>query len=77
MNKLLTYEVNDRPSSKDAFAEAFLYYNTYYSKFTSIISTLECFLSLPTIGPYFIGEQPLELINKNEKNYLIYKLFQK
>ena len=75
VKKLLTYDVNNRPSSRRALGDALLNYNLKYSKFTSIISTLECFLALPKIGPYFKGQKVLDYMQGDEKKYIITKTF--
>ena len=46
---------------------------------TSIISAVECFLSIPTIGSYFTSEKMQTYIDtdlkNNERKYLITKIF--
>ena len=75
VKKLLTYDVNDRPNSRRAFAEAIVNYTIKYSKITSIISTLECFLAIPTIGPYFKGPKVQSYISNDDKKYVITRTF--
>ena len=76
IKELLTVNVKERPSSRIAFAKALAYYALKYNKFTSILSVLECFRAIPTIGPYFKGEKVKEYIINNEESrkYLITKI---
>ena len=75
VKKLLTFDVNNRPTSRRAFAEAIIHYTIKYSKVTSIISALECFLALPTIGPYFKGPKVQGYISNEDKKYIITRTF--
>ena len=69
----------ERPSAKEAFYKATAYFTSLYLEVTSIISAVECFLSIPTIGPYFTSEKMQTYIDtdlkNNERKYLITKIF--
>ena len=72
--KLLS-EQSQRPTAKKAFALAISHYTIKYLKITSILATLECFLALPTIGPYFKSDKIKERINNDfERKYRITKI---
>ena len=74
VKKLINIDPNDRPNTKDAFILAISFYTVKYMKFTSILSTLLCFLAIPTLGAYFQSEKIKELIrNDNKKEYIITK----
>ena len=69
----------DRPSTKRAYSEAIAFYTCKYLQVTSIFSTLECFLSIPAIGPYFKSEKIQSYIDSDESNenrkYVVTKIF--
>ena len=64
VRKLLTVDVKARPSAEKAFVEALAIYTCKYLKFTSILSVVECFIALPSIGLYFKGDKVKEYITK-------------
>ena len=76
ISKLLTVEVDQRPSATRAFAEAVSYYTIKYLGITSILAALECFLAIPSIGPYFSTEKIKDKIknDKEERKYLITRI---
>ena len=69
----------ERPSTKRAYSEAIAFYTCKYLQVTSIFSTLECFLSIPAIGPYFKSEKIQSYIDSDESNenrkYVVTKIF--
>ena len=76
IQKLLTVNKDERPSAKKAFALAISYYTLKYLKITSILATLECFLAIPSIGPYFKSEKIKNRIknDENERKYVVTKI---
>lgn len=75
VKELLTENLEERPSSKRAFAEAMSIYTVKYLRITSIISALECFMAIPNIGSYFKSEKIDNLIqNDNDKKYMVTKI---
>ena len=75
INKLLLEDTNQRPSSKRAFAEAISHYTIKYLKITSILATLQCFLALPSIGPYFSSDKIKDKIkNDLDRKYIVTKI---
>ena len=75
VRKLLNVDPKDRPNTKEAFLLALSFYTVKYMKFTSILSTLRCFLAIPTLGSYFQSEKINELIrNDRRKEYVITKI---
>ena len=75
INKLLLPDTNQRPSAKRAFAEAISHYTIKYLKITSILATLECFLALPSIGPYFSSDKMnTKIKNDIDRKYLVTKI---
>ena len=60
-------EVDQRPSARKAFAEAVSYYTIKYLGITSILAALECFLAIPSIGPYFSIEKIKDKIKNDEQ----------
>ena len=78
IEKLLS-DPEERPSTKRAYSEAVAYYTCKYLQVTSIFATLECFLSIQAIGPYFKSEKIQSYIDSDENNeskkYLITKIF--
>jgi hypothetical protein len=76
IDKLLTWEVDQRPSAKRAFAEAVSYYTIKYLGITSILASLQCFFAIPSIGPYFSSEKIKEKIknDETERKYLITRI---
>ena len=75
----LLSDPEERPSTKKAYSEAVTYYTCKYLQITSIFATLECFLSIQAIGPYFKSEKIQSYIDSDENNeskkYLITKIF--
>ena len=68
INKLLS-ESDLRPSAKRAYLEAVSYYTFKYLKITSICSAIECFLSIPQIGEYYLKNDKIkEYIEEDKKN---------
>ena len=69
----------ERPSTKKAYLEATIIYIFKYLNITSILSSLQCLLSYPSIGYYFKGDRMktyMETDKNNEKHkYLISKIF--
>ena len=76
IKKLISIKKEDRPSAKRAFGEAVSYYTVKYLRITSILANLECFLALPTIGPYFSSEKIKERIknDETERKYFVTKI---
>ena len=75
INTLLLADKNQRPSAKKAFAKAISYYTIKYLKITSILATLECFLALPSIGPYFSKDKIKDRIkNDVDGKYIVTKI---
>ena len=75
INTLLLADKNQRPSAKKAFAKAIAYYTIKYLKITSILATLECFLALPSIGPYFRKDKINDKIkNDVDRKYFVTKI---
>ena len=78
IEKLLS-DPEERPSTKRAYSEAVAYYTCKYLQVTSIFATLECFLSIQAIGPYFKSEKIQSYIDSDaaneNKKYLITKIF--
>ena len=76
IKKLISIKKEDRPSAKRAFGEAVSYYTVKYLRITSILASLECFLALPTIGPYFSSEKIKERIknDETERKYFVTKI---
>ena len=69
----------ERPSTKKAYYEAVSFFTCKYLKVTSICSTLQCLLSIPSIGPYFRSERVQSYIDADQNNenrkYVITKVF--
>lgn len=76
IKKLLTIKKEERPSSKKAFGEAVSHYTIKYLRITSILASLECFLAIPSVGPYFSSDKIRNLINndQNERRYIVIKV---
>jgi len=76
IEKLLTVNKDERPSAQKALALAISYYTVKYLKITSILATLECFLAIPSIGPYFKSEKIKNRIKNDEKErkYVVTKI---
>ena len=75
INTLLLADKNQRPSAKKAFAKAISYYTIKYLKITSILATLECFLAIPSIGPYFRKDKISDKIkNDVDRKYIVTKI---
>ena len=67
IEKLLTFDAEERPSSREAFASAVSHYSIKYLKITSILATLECLSALPILSGYFKSDRMKERIKKDEK----------
>ena len=76
IKKLLSIKKEDRPSTKRAFGEAISHYSVKYLRITSLLATLECFLALPNICPYFSSEKIKERIkaDENKRKYVVTKI---
>ena len=74
---LLTQEPSERPSSKEAYINAFAMYSVKYMRTTSIGSVLHCLYGINKISDYFIkGEKIKKLLNDdNEDKYVVTKEF--
>ena len=76
--KLLS-PTDERPSTRMAYSKAIAYFTCKYLKVTSIISALNCFLSIPAIGPYFKSEKMQTYIETDKDNdykkYIVSKIF--
>ena len=70
---------DERPSTRKAYFEAISYFTCKYLRVTSIGSTLQCLLSIPSIGPYFRSEKVQTYIDADQNNenrkYVITKVF--
>lgn len=75
VKQFLNENVNERLSAKDAFVLAISFYTVKYMRVTSILSVLNCFLAIPTLGSYFKKEKIKEYIDndKGKRNYVITK----
>ena len=71
VERLLAYEVKERPSAKRAFFKALYKYTFKYLKVTSILAVIECFLAIPIIAEYFKGEKVKEIIQKDKSRKFI------
>ena len=68
IKNILKDNIKERPTAKSAFIEALYFYSFRYLGMTSIISTLRCFLSIPSLDTYFGSEKIKYLItNETEK----------
>ena len=65
LTKLLTVDVNERPSTKMAFIEAISFYHVKYLKVTSILSVLQCLYSIPMLASYFQSDNVKEYITND------------
>ena len=69
---------DDIPSTKDAYMITVYYYTTRYLKITSIYSTLQCLLSIPSFSSYFEGDIIKNFIeidkNSEIKRYIYIRL---
>jgi len=69
----------ERPSTKKAYSEAIAIFTCKYLKITSISSSIQCFLSIPSIGPYFKSERLQTYIdtdkNNDYKKFAVTKIF--
>ena len=74
--KLLTLEADKRPTARKAFAEAISHYTVKFLRITSILATLNCVSSLPTIGAYFNSEKITDRIknDEHERKYVVTKV---
>ena len=74
--KLLTIDADKRPSAKAAFAQAISYYTVKFLRITSILATLNCVSSLPTIGAYFNSDRITDRIknDEHERKYIVTKV---
>ena len=77
IQKLLASEPEQRPSSKEAYVNAFALYSLKYMRTTGIGSVLHCIYNIKDLSNYFIsGEKIKKLINDDKENkYLITKEF--
>jgi len=70
---------DSRPSSAEAYDEAFAFYAIKYLKTTSITSTLNCILSIKELNKYFQGQSIQKRLLEDETNntdkYLVTKTF--
>ena len=70
---------DERPSTRKAYFEAISYFTCKYLRVTSIGSTLQCLLSIPSIGPYFRSEKVQTYIDADQNNenrkYVVTKVF--
>ena len=70
---------DERPSTRKAYFEAISYFTCRYLRVTSIGSTLQCLLSIPSIGPYFRSERVQSYIDADQNNdnrkYVVTKVF--
>ena len=70
---------DERPSTRKAYFEAISYFTCRYLRVTSIGSTLQCLLSIPSIGPYFRSEKVQSYIDADQNNdnrkYVVTKVF--
>ena len=75
IKKLLNENVKERPSAREAFFLAISFYTVKYMKITSILSVLNCFLAIPTLGSYFKNNKIKEYIDndKGKRNYVVTK----
>ena len=76
VKQLLNEDVNERPSAKNAFVLAISFYTVKYMRITSILSVLNCFFVIPTLGSYFNKEKIKEYIDndKGKRNYVVTKI---
>ena len=74
--KLMTLEADKRPDARKAFAEAISHYTVKFLRITSVLATLNCVSSLPTIGAYFNTEKIKERIrnDEHERKYVVTKV---
>ena len=71
ITKLLTIELDERPTSYEALINAVFNYSFNYVEITSIITLLRCFLSIKSFDNYFQSKRVRELIsNDREKKYV-------
>ena len=79
LNSLLNDDINERPSSKNAFIEAIFPYSYKYLGFTSILSVLKCFFAIKNIETYFKSDKVKELITseKEKEDHLLTKYVRK
>jgi len=81
IEKLLTINPEERPSTRNAYFEAISHYSIKYLKVTSFLATLQCFHSIPSFSLYFNKSNKIKTIIENDKNaddkkYIITKSFQ-
>jgi len=81
IEKLLTINPEERPSTRNAYIEAISHYSIKYLKVTSFLATLQCFHSIPSFSLYFNKSNKIKTIIENDKNaddkkYIITKSFQ-
>ena len=75
---LLSVDIKERPTARNALIDAIVYFTLKYTKTTSILSVLNCFLSIPNLESYFKGEQIKELIEKDiKRDYITTKTVKK
>ena len=71
----------ERPSTKAAYGKAIAYFTCIYLRITSISSSLQCLLSIPSIAQYFQSQKMQTYIDSDkykenkEKKYFITKVF--
>ena len=73
VEELLSYEVKERPSAKEAFRKALAFYTVKYLKITSILAVVECFLAIPKIAEYFKSEKVREIIQNDKSTMILIK----
>ena len=75
---LLSIDIKERPTARNALIDAIVYFTLKYTKTTSILSVLNCFLSIPNLESYLKGEQIKELIEKDiKRDYITTKTVKK
>ena len=79
INKLLEYNPDKRPSTRLAFSEAVIIFNTKYAKISSFLATLQCLNSIPSFLIYFNNNNIKAMIENYEsidkKKYIFIKIF--
>jgi len=81
IDKLLTVNPEERPSTGDIYYQTITYYSLKYLKVTSFLATLQCLHSIPSFSLYFNKGSKITTIiennnNTDDKKYIITKTFQ-
>ena len=72
---LLLSSYERRPNAREAYSIALSYFFSKYLKVTSIFSSLECFISIPSFISEIVNIKIQNENNNENKNNLIFQIF--